>query len=331
MKRLHLRAATLSSTTACAAALLCGALLAACSSKPAGDRAGAAPAPAAKPSGGLQLSMPEQSKLGLEKAPAGPVSYRPEVEGFALVLNHEAIAQAAAEVTTMRAAEAASHAALARAERLRGTQGAVTAEGEETVRHQAAADAAALALAQQRLTAQFGQHAPWLEPAGAGLLGRLAAGQIKLVRVTFALDAPIPRASLGLRFTRLQTAAGAAIWSTRQVWPAPADASVPGRSYFAALSGSDAAEGERLAAWAGTGDSQSGVLIPAEALVISEGKTWCYLEKPAGTFVRVGIDTARPLSGGYFVQESIAAGDTVVTGGAGLLLARESSPDSGAE
>lgn len=331
MKRPHPLSETRPSISLGAAALLCLVLLAACSPKPAADAAGAAPeAPAkaseeAKPGEALKLSEEEQTKLGLEKAPARPISYTPEVEGYALVLSHEAIAQAAAEVATMRAAEAASRAALARAEHLKGTPGALSGEGEEAARRQAAADAAALALAEQRLTAQFGQHAPWLEPGGAALLGELADGRVKLVRVTFALDAPVPRTGPGLRFARLDAAASPGAWASRQIWPAPADVSVPGRSYFAALRGTDAAEGERLAGFAGTGDAQTGVLIPPGALVISEGKTWCYLEKPVGTFGRVPIDTGRPLSGGYFVQGPIAAGETVVTGGAGLLLARETS------
>ena len=311
--------------------LLCMVLLAACSPKSGTDQPGVAAEAATNSNDHLKLSADEQARLGLEKAPARPITFTPEVEGYALVMSHEAIAQAAAEVATARAAEGASHAALSRVERLKGTQGAIIAEGEEAVRRQAATDAAALALAERRLTAQLGQHAPWLEPAGAALLGELAEGRVKLVRITFALDASIPRTATGLRFARLEAAAGAGTWASRQIWSAPADASVPGRSYFATLRGTDAAEGERLAAWADAGDAQPGMLIPAEALIISEGKTWCYLEKPVGAFVRVPIDTGRPTAGGYFVQDSIAAGDSVVTGGAGLLLARESSPGGAAE
>jgi len=335
MQRLQALSGTLPPVTRLPA-LLCLALLAACTAKPAADTAAAAPATgsaaaaapeaSAKPGEGLKLSEEDQAKLGLEKAPARSINYTPEVEGYALVLSHEAIAQAAAEVATTRGADAASHAALARAEHLQGTPGALSAEVEEAARRQATADAAALALAEQRLTAQFGQHAPWLEPTGAALLGELADGRVKLVRVTFALDAPVPRTGPGLRFARLGGSTNPVAWASRQIWPAPADASVPGRSYFAALRGTDAAEGERLAAFSGTGDVQTGVLIPPGALVISEGKTWCYLEKPAGTFARVPIDIGRPLSGGYFVQGPIAAGETVVTGGAGLLLARETNP-----
>jgi hypothetical protein len=307
------------------ATLLCPVLLMACSPK------AAAPAAVAQPGNNLQLTAGEQTKLGLEKAPAQAASYAPQIEGYALVLNHEAIALAAAELVTAQVTASASRASLTRTEHLKGTPGALVAESEEAARRQAAADAATLALARQRLTAQFGQHAPWLEPASGALLSKLAEGRVKIVRVTFPSGTPPPRPAPGLRFTRLEPAPGSGNWHTRQVWPAPADSSVPGRSYFATLSGSEIAEGERLAASADSGDMQSGVVIPTEALVISAGKTWCYLEKPAGTFTRVAIDTGRAGSGGYFIQGSIAPGETIVTGGAGLLLARETSPGGEAE
>jgi len=112
------------------------------------------------------------------------------------------------------------------------------------------------------------------------------------------------------------------------VWDAPADATVPGRSFFALLKGSDAGEGERLLVWAPIGESVAGVVVPADAAVLSEGKYWCYLEKKTGTFVRTEIDTARPVPEGYFVTEGVAAGDKVVTTAAGQLLARESNSGS---
>jgi hypothetical protein len=113
------------------------------------------------------------------------------------------------------------------------------------------------------------------------------------------------------------------------VWDAPADATVPGRSYFALLKGSDAGEGERLLVWAPIGETASGVVIPAAAAVMSEGKYWCYLEKKPGTYVRTEVDTGIPTADGYFVTEGVAAGDKVVVTAAGQLLAKESN--SGAE
>jgi hypothetical protein len=113
------------------------------------------------------------------------------------------------------------------------------------------------------------------------------------------------------------------------VWPAPADAGVPGRSFFAILSGGDAGEGERIIVWAPIGSTQSGALIPAQAAIISENKYWCYVETKPGTFVRAEIDTGRPFENGYFVTDGVKVGDKVVVKAAAQLLAQESN--SGAE
>jgi hypothetical protein len=56
---------------------------------------------------------------------------------------------------------------------------------------------------------------------------------------------------------------------------------------------------------------------------MSNSQYWVYVRKGVGTFSRVRIDIGRPLAEGYFVPEILAAGDAVVTSGAGLLLARQ--------
>jgi hypothetical protein len=88
--------------------------------------------------------------------------------------------------------------------------------------------------------------------------------------------------------------------------------------------GSDAGEGERLQVWAPIGEPVAGVVIPAAAAVMSDGKFWCYVEKKPGAFARVELDTGRPTADGYFVTEGVGAGDKVVTAAAGQLLAKES-------
>ncbi len=98
------------------------------------------------------------------------------------------------------------------------------------------------------------------------------------------------------------------------------------------LADGDVREGERLQVWASTGSAaQDGVLIPAAAVILSNDAYWCFVEKPAGTFTRTAIDTSRPLDGGYFVNSGVTAGDVIVTGAAGLLLARELNPSTEAE
>ena len=277
---------------------------------------------------GVSLPPDQVEKLGVVTQPAQAIDYSEEAAGFGVVVIHETIAQAAAELATAQATERLSRSTLSRAKKLAGTPGAVSADVEETAAQKAEVDAAALTLTTRRLSSTLGMKPPWKDGDKDAILQQLASGKVKLLRVTFPLGALSGATPLELRAAHIGAKPGTG-WKITVVWDAPADASVPGRSFFALLKGSDAGEGERLQAWAPIGESASGVVIPAAAAVMSEGKFWCYVEKKPGTFERIEIDTTKPTSDGYFVSEGVSAGDKVVTTSAGQLLAKESA--SGAE
>ncbi len=258
------------------------------------------------------------------------------MDGYALVIPHDTIAAAVAELSTAQAARQLSRASAARAQRLAGTPGALSADAVETATRQVATDAAAETLARQRLSSIVGSGAP-TEMTDAAALARLANGETKLLRATFPLGALQGSAPASLRVARLDgvtpvAAPGAQPWIVRPVWAAPADANLPGRSFFALLKGGDAGEGERLLVWApGPGPEQRGVLVPSAALIISAGKYWCYTEREPGDYLRREVATDRPSGDGYVVLQGIAAGDRIVTGGASLLLAREMNSSTEAD
>jgi hypothetical protein len=315
------------------AVLLTLTLLAACAGKQeAAAPAETAPAPEAATESGLVLDKEQIEKLGIATQPVRSAHFMAETSGYGQVLGHESIALMTAEIATAEAAARQSRAALARVTQLAGTPGAFPAENVEAAEHLAAADAAALNLAQQKLTASLGQHGPWTGASGSTVLRALATGQTKLVRATFpsgSLGAGVPQR---LRVARFGGVGKARDWSSSSIWEAPADANVPGRSLFALISGSDVSEGERLQVWAASGDTaQNGVVIPAAAVLLSNDAWWCFVEKPAGHFTRTAIDTSRPLEDGYFVIDGVAVGDAVVTMAAGMLLARELNPSTEAE
>jgi hypothetical protein len=286
---------------------------------------------------GVTLTAEQAEKLGVATEPAKSIQYTAETSGFGIVISHDTIATAVAEVTTAQAAGRQSHAALERVHRLIGTPGAMSADAVESAARQAETDGAALALAEQRLTAIIGTRPPGGVATNGPVLHELASGKVKLLRATFPLGALQGSAPATLRAAHLDALSPGAAhpaqgWSLNSVWAAPADATLPGRSFFGLLKNSDAGEGERLLVWApGTGPSQQGVVVPADSLVISEGKYWCYLETKPYVYVRRQINPDRPLADGYFVTEGIAAGDKLVTAAAGLLLARETNPSTEAE
>ena len=281
---------------------------------------------------GVTLTPEQIEKLGVVVQPAQAIQYTVETSGFGVVVSHDTIAQAAADLVTAQATARLSGSALARAKKLVGTPGAVSADVEETAAQKAEIDAAALTATSQKMSSILGMKPPWRNGNSAGTLQALASGTIKLVRVTFPLGAIAAGSPATLRAAHIGVIDPRSSWKMSSVWDAPADASVPGRSFFALLKGSDAGEGERLQVWAPMGDSEAGVVIPAAAAVMSEGKYWCYVQKKPGTFVKTEIDATRPVAEGYFVSDGVAAGNDVVTTAVGQLLAKESGsaaePDS---
>jgi hypothetical protein len=284
--------------------------------------------------GDVKLTPEEIAKLGIATTAAAAVQYIPAKQGFGVVLSHDAIAQAVADVATAQAGVRLSQAVLARVERLAGTAGAESAEARESAIRQAAVDAAALRLAEAKSSALLGQRPPWAAHDDGKMLADLAAGHAKLLRVTFPLGVLNGAAPNGLRVSRLDAATAGERWTSRVVWDAPADSAVPGRSFFALLQHTDVGEGERVLIWA-AGDSsksaESGILVPPSAIVVADGKYWCFVELQPGVFSRAPLDIGRPMADGYFVKDGIKPGAPIVTLGQGLLLARQTNPSSEAE
>ena len=308
--------------------------VAGCRQTPSAARASAAePSEKAPPAAeGVTLKSEEIEKAGIRTTTLATSSHAPESTGYAVVMTRETIAQAIADLTSAAAIERQSRSALTRARSLAGTPGAMPIEAQEAAERQAAVDHAAFVLAERRLSATYGQSSPWKDNYSSPLLASLARGDTKLARVTFPLGALGSTVPAKLRLTHIGEAAqGSRSIETLAVWSAPADATIPGRSFFATLKGGDASEGERLIAHAAVGAAENGVVVPFSAAVISSGKYWCYIEQKPGLFVRTEMDPSMPTDEGYFVKEGIEPGAQVVTTSAGQLLARETNPSAAAD
>jgi hypothetical protein len=302
--------------------------------KGAPEEKGAAGEKEAADTGEVKLTSEEIEKLGITTAAAAPVQYVAAKQGFGVVMSHDTIAQAVADVATAQAGVRLSQAALARIARLDGTPGAQSAEARESAARQATVDAAALRLAEAKSSAIFGQRPPWAGQNDSKTLTELAEGQVKLLRVTFPLGVVSGAAPNNMRVARLDAATVGERWTARPVWDAPFDSSIPGRSFFAVLQRTDVGEGERVLVWAAGDDAEraeSGILVPPTALVVIDGKYWCFVEREPGVFSRAALDISKPMADGYFVRDSIKPGDLIVTLGQGLLLARQTNPSTEAE
>jgi hypothetical protein len=272
---------------------------------------------------GVTLKPEEVAKAGIETIAAASAKHAPEAVGYGVVVAQDAIAQAVADLAAAAAAEHQSAAAVARARGLSGTPGAGSMEALEAAERQAALDHTAHVLAARKLAALYGAAAPWKGDGGSAELNRLAEGSSKLVRVAFplgALGTAIPRR---MRLLPLDAPPDARAYASHLVWPAPADAGVPGRSFFAIVDDAQPADGERLLARTEVGATMDGVIVPFGSVLVSAGRTWCYVEEKPGHYVRTEVSVDLPTDEGYFVREGIAPGAKVVSAAAGTLLAKE--------
>ena len=295
------------------------------------------PAPAADKkdddtSPGVHLSADDIKGMGLATTPVSAVRYQPGTAGYGMVTALDSIAQSDSDLVTAQATAAQSQAAANRARELStGEEAAISHEQLDIAEAKASADQAALGLARRKADAAFGLNPPWRD-AGERfrIMAALGSGRAVLVRATFplgALDGAKPRS---LTVAPLNADTGGL--SATQIWDAPADPAVPGRSFYLLLEGSHLAQGERVTVTAPTGEAETGVRIPASALVLSESQSWAYVQTKPGTFLRQPVDISKPMPGGYFEPNGggIAAGQSVVTSGAGLLLAHETNPSTAA-
>ncbi len=280
---------------------------------------------------GVTLTPEQIKSLGIATMPVQAAVWVRQVTGYGTVVALDTIAQSDADYLTAAAAAKQSEAAATRARALStGEEAAVSREVVEAAQSKASADAAALALARRKADAAFGIHAPWHNEAERSqLMGELSSGRTVLVRVTFPLGTLAGITPAKISISRLGGAGQS--WTSNRVWEAPADANLPGRGFYVLVSGSDLAQNEHVYASVAVGQPQSGVVVPASSLLLSEGEASAYLETSPGHFERAKVGTDKPMGDGYFVASGagIAPGRPVVTGGAGILLAHEVNPSSG--
>jgi hypothetical protein len=101
------------------------------------------------------------------------------------------------------------------------------------------------------------------------------------------------------------------------------DPRVQGRSFLYVASGQPLPPGLNLVARLSIGEPLKGVVIPASAVVWSEGKAWVYTQVSSDGFTRSALATEVPVDDGYFAGEGFVAGAKIVTVGAQALLSEE--------
>jgi hypothetical protein len=328
--------------TAAVAALL---LTAACggAGRGAGDKDEAEEKPVSTPpriahEGGrtivtLDAATREHGGIGVEALRAATQAAELTAHGSVLEITDLVDAQAAAAAAAARAAKAQAALQASRAEQRRiqalhaaernasdkALEQATAALQSDTADLQAA-EAAARALSSAADQRWGPVIAGWLAHGSRPLEALLRQSE-RLVQLTVAPGPALPAAPAT---ARLETSRASTV-EARLVSPAPrTDPRIQGESwFFRAPAGPLLLPGQSVVGHLSVGPPQTGVVVPAPAVVWWQGRAWAYVEEAPGRFARREVPTDAPADGGWFVTAGLSPGDEVVLRGAGLLLSEE--------
>jgi hypothetical protein len=151
---------------------------------------------------------------------------------------------------------------------------------------------------------------------------RLIEQQDVLVQLTLPVGTPLsaPPKTATVRMT------DSARSELKLLSPAPrTDLRLQGVSLFYLAPAKEAGllPGMNAVAYLPIGAPIPGVVIPHSSVVGWQGRTWVYVEKGEGRFVRRVIAADWPVEAGWFVTHGLESGDRIVTSGAQLLLSEE--------
>ena len=142
-----------------------------------------------------------------------------------------------------------------------------------------------------------------------------------LVQVTWAANLPEPPGTLAFSRGSGPRVRGALVGPAPEADPVTRE---PAFLYRVAGGWKGMRPGAAASAWLPDQRGPArGLFVPAAAVVQWDALAWTYREREAGRFVRVRMPTDHPVQGGWLVTGGLAAGDRVVTRGAGQLLSEE--------
>lgn len=284
----------------------------------------------------ISLDAAAQRESGIVTRRLTTGSWGTQLRAYGTVLDPQPLAELAnrylsarAQLQSAQARADGAHLALERARKLYADQQNMSAAqlqaAEASDRTERANVAAALSeLSTVAATAQQ-SWGPVLSESlqkGTSLAARLAARQELLVQVTLRPGenaAPTPAGAyvqlddathIALTYLSPATHTDPRIQGVSLLFTAPAAASLlPGMNVLVLLP----AKG-----------TVSGTLVPAPAVVWTDGAAWAYFKSGAGVFVRRKVSTQNPQPEGYVAQlPNLPAGSEAVVQGAQMLLSEE--------
>jgi hypothetical protein len=278
----------------------------------------------------IKLEPNEQSLIGLKVAPLAAAQSPAEVRGFGRVLDPTPLAALVTEGTAAQAALQASTKEYERVKTLFAQDQNASARALETAEAAMNKDRVALESARWRLLAGWGKEIV-AQPDLPAFVASLAARQAVLMRVDVPLGEQLQAPPAAVRVAAVGMPED--MIEAQVLGPAPTtDPQVQTEGYLLLAKTEALTPGAALRAWlAVPGPARSGVIIPREAVLRHEGKTFVYLQTLDDAFQRRAVTLERPLGNGWFTDQDFKPQDKVVVVGAQQLLSEELKGQGGEE
>jgi hypothetical protein len=282
----------------------------------------------------ITLDAPTQRRLGFTVVPLAPTVTREQAAFPAVVLSVQ-------ELATFRNTYVVTQAQLQRARLQADVAGKEYARlkalfeenqniSEKSLQSAEAAwrsDEADVRAGEQQLSLQaasirqeWGEVVTKWATEGSAQFQRILDGGESLIEMTVpsgAVFAPPKSISLELPSGSRSQATSVSAFSK-------VDPRIQGRSFLYLASGQPRLPpGLNLVARLSVGSPLKGVIIPASAVIWSEGKAWVYVQVSNDGFTRSPVATDVPVDDGFFATEGFSIGDKIVTVGAQALLSEE--------
>jgi hypothetical protein len=271
----------------------------------------------------IDLDPESQKRLGLKTTALDAVQFHPEIKAYGRVLDPAALATAAADLVSARAAANASQAELARLKTL-VAQSNASAQALQTAEATASRDAAQAEAARTQLVAAWGKVIAGRDDLPK-FIESLAGGETALVRVDLLAGDALNSSPESARLFAVSDPDHPV--EARFLSVAPTiDPQSQGRGFLFLVTTNAPSflPGASVTAYLPQpGEPLSGVEIPRDAVVRFNGRAWVYAQTGAETFTRREIDSSRPRPNGWFVMQRVRPGDRIVTDGAQLLFSEE--------
>jgi hypothetical protein len=286
----------------------------------------------------VEVSAAGQQASGIKTQMLTEASARAGTELYGTVANIQPLLDlraryiaAVSEARALRAVAANSEAEYRRAKKLFDQDRNVSERTVQAAQAQWNADQAHLHAADQAIEAAHAniriawgdKLAQWATDPESQTFAALAQQREVLVQLVFPfeLQAQAPKVALSIAPASID-APGRSI---RYVSPAPqSDNTLPGATFLYLASSEGLRAGMRVTARShAAGKMQTGVLVPAAAVVWHGGKAWAYVRDDDDTFVRKEVSTDIEMPGGWFNATTFEPGEEIVVSGAQLLLSEE--------